>query len=81
MASAIPLPPGLLTNLNVTNTIGALHIGTYIAVSLFGLVTIQVYYYYLHHSGDGLYIKATVRNHNREYNPEHTSYMHCNRLL
>jgi len=23
-------------------------------------VTIQVYYYYLHHSGDGLYIKATV---------------------
>jgi len=49
-------PPGV----SLDATIGALQIGVYFNVFLFGILTLQGYYYLEHHEGDGLYIKAFV---------------------
>jgi len=44
--------------LNVGGTLGALELGVSVALFLFGVLTLQVYYYYSHHGGDGPYLKA-----------------------
>jgi len=39
------------------NTLGALQNGVFISIFLFGVATLQIYYYLEHHSGDGPYAK------------------------
>jgi hypothetical protein len=49
-----------LSTSTLNQTVGAVQIGISLAVFLFGILTLQVYYYYSHHGGDGPYIKAFV---------------------
>ena len=46
-------------DLNIT--IGALLIGTYVSVSLFGFTTMQSYSYFLHYREDRWFMKGLVR--------------------
>ena len=50
-------PPGI----DLDITIGALLIGTFISVALFGFTTLQAYNYYLHYPGDQWKLKGLVR--------------------
>ena len=45
---------------NIDTTVGALLIGTYISVALFGFTTLQGYNYYLNYPDDRLQIKSLV---------------------
>ena len=50
------LPPGI----SIDATLGSLQIGTSLAVLLFGILSLQCYYYLEHHEGDGSYMKGFV---------------------
>jgi hypothetical protein len=50
------LPAGI----TMGNTLGALQVGTAIGAFLFGIVSLQLYYYWEHHGTDGPYAKAIV---------------------
>ena len=52
-ATNIALPP-------VSTTLGVIQNSNSVSVFLFGVLTLQVYYYFEHHSGDGPYIKGLV---------------------
>jgi hypothetical protein len=41
-------------------TLGAVQIGISLSLFLFGILSLQGYYYLEHHGGDGLYIKGFV---------------------
>lgn len=53
-----PLPPP--SGVSLDATLGALQIGVSMVVFLFGILTLQMYYYYEHHSGDGPFVKGFV---------------------
>jgi len=49
-----------LSHTTIDNTLGALLIGTSLGTCLFGVVSIQVYYYSEHHPNDSYFVKAAV---------------------
>jgi hypothetical protein len=49
-----------MTAVDVGNTIGALHCGLAISLFLFGVVTLQVYFYFEHYPEDVRALKALV---------------------
>lgn len=60
MTTTSNLPLELAPGITLDNTIGSLQLGASLGTGLFGVASIQVYYYYQHHSGDGLYVKLGV---------------------
>jgi len=50
-----------LVHVDLTDTIGALQIGSLFGVFLFGLVSLQCYNYYDNYSTDNWFTKAMVR--------------------
>ena len=47
-------------NITHGNTLGALQFGTSIGALLFGIVSVQLYYYWEHHAVDGTIAKIAV---------------------
>lgn len=57
-AATQDLPASPSSQVSIDSTVGALHNGVSVGVFLFGILTVQLYYYFEHHGGDGLYIKG-----------------------
>lgn len=60
MTSSSNTPLELAPGITLDNTIGSLQLGASIGTGLFGVASIQVYYYYQHHLGDGVFVKLGV---------------------
>lgn len=52
----------MATTLDPRATIGAIEIGAFISVLFFGVVTVQVYFYYRHFPDDNTFLKTMVRH-------------------
>jgi hypothetical protein len=50
----------LMFGASLANTLGAFEIGVAVSLFLFGIVSLQVYYYNEHYENDRLEIKASV---------------------
>ena len=55
--------PAEQAGINIDITVGALLIGTYISVALFGFTTLQGYNYYLNYPDDRWKVKSLVGRH------------------
>ena len=52
------IPPA--PSINLTDTLGALLIGTYISTALFGITCLQTFNYYNDYPSDSIFIKSLV---------------------
>ncbi len=53
---------GLLTHVDLSGSMGALQIGSIVAVYIFGIVTLQAHIYYTTFPGDSWKYKTLVRH-------------------
>lgn len=59
-ATSIPASTTLSFGATLGNTLGAFQIGVALSLVLFGIISLQVYYYFEHYENDVIHIKAMV---------------------